>query len=148
MEFIYLFVAFLSGFFTMAVADKNGWNKVFGFLAGPMIVGLLIFVFLGFPEDKKQSDTDQTLTSDNVDTKNGAEVDSEYGSTLTECLQKADAWLADAKQTAKSVLAEEKTKNNRYQGYIDQNALSENEIMASLETEWRDYQTECRSHFR
>lgn len=148
MEFIYLFVAFLSGFFTMAVADKNGWNKVFGFLVGPMIVGLLIFVFLGFPEDEKQSDTDQTLTSDNVDTKNGAEVDSEYGSTLTECLQKADVWFADAKQTARSVLAEEKTKNNRYQGYIDQNALSENEIMASLEVEWKDYQTECRSHFR
>src|SRR3989344_598679 len=117
MEFIYLFVAFLSGFFTMAVAEKNGWNKVFGFLAGPVIIGFIIFTFLGFPENEEQSSTDQAMISDSAETKNDVATDSEYGSTLSECFQKADDWLAEAKQTAKSVLVEEKTKNNRYQSY-------------------------------
>lgn len=113
---------------------------VFVFILIPIF---LYFTFLRFSEDKKQFESNETISNGA-----GTETDSEYGSYLSECLQKADAWLADAKQTAKSVLAEEKTKNSPYQGYINQNAPSENEIIASLETEWRDYQNECWSHFR
>lgn len=116
---------------------------VFVFILIPIF---LYFVFVGFPEDKKQLETADT-TNNVMEAKTDIAADSEYGSNLSECLQKADTWLAEAKQTAKNVLAEEKTKNNRYQSYIDQNT-SESEIIASLETEWRDYQSGCRAHFR
>lgn len=71
----------------------------------------------------------------------------EYGSSLTECLQKADIWLAEAKQTAKNVLAEEKMRKNTYQDFIDQHASSEDEIMTTLQVEWVDYKKECNKYF-
>lgn len=62
MEFVYLFVAFFSGFFTMAVAEKNGWNKVFGFLAGPVIIVLIISLFSGASGGSSQSVSEQPKT--------------------------------------------------------------------------------------
>ena len=71
----------------------------------------------------------------------------EYGSSLTECLQKANSWFIEAKQTAKKVLTEEKTRNNPYQDFIDQNSSSESEIIASLQEELVDYKKECNKRF-
>ena len=71
----------------------------------------------------------------------------EYGSSLTECLQKADSWFAEEKQAIKKVLAEEKTRNNPYQDFIDQNATSESEIMGYLKEELVDYKKECNNRF-
>lgn len=113
---------------------------VFVFILIPIF---LYFTFSRFPGNKT-TDT----TNDITEAETRVAVDSEYGSSLTECLQKADAWLVEAKHTAKVVLAEEKTKNNKYQSFIDQNGSSEYDIMSSLQEEWRDYQNECRTHFR
>ena len=66
---------------------------------------------------------------------------------MTECLQKANSWFIEAKQTAKKVLTEEKTRNNPYQDFIDQNSSSESEIIASLQEELVDYKKECNKRF-
>jgi hypothetical protein len=71
----------------------------------------------------------------------------EYGSSLAECLKKADSWFIEATQTTKKVLAEEKTRNNQYQDFIDKNTSSESEIMSSLKEELADYKKECNNRF-
>ena len=75
------------------------------------------------------------------------DIASEYGSSLKECLQKADSWFVEAKQTAREVLKEEKTRKSPYQDFIDQNASSESEIMVSLQEEFVDYKKECNKRF-
>ena len=74
-------------------------------------------------------------------------VNNEYGSSLTDCLQKADSWLVGAKKTAEKVLVEEKTKKNPYQDFIDQHTSSESEIMGSLQAELVNYKKECNRRF-
>lgn len=102
----------------------------------------IVFLFIGGLNTNETSQTNNYQTpATNEGTAN------EYGSSLAECLQKADSWFIEAKQTTNNVLAEEKTRKNLYQGFIDQNASSESEIMASLQVELIDYKKECDKRF-
>ncbi|MFA5792192.1 MAG: hypothetical protein WC884_04135 [Candidatus Paceibacterota bacterium] len=134
---------------------------------GMFIIFLLVIVFIVWltsggeskpnqPKELQPNDAQvQWENKQNVEPKTNTiqtpvaneDTTNEYGSSLTECLQKADSWFVEEKQAIKKVLAEEKTRNNPYQDFIDQNATSESEIMGYLKEELVDYKKECNNRF-
>jgi hypothetical protein len=145
-----LILAILGGFIGivgMAVADGKKQSKFIGFMVG--IVGYsLIIVLLGqlglFGLQPVTSPSPAPVTPTTPITPSATEVESEYGSSLTDCLQKSKEWFADAKATSMSVLADEE-KRGFYDSYNKQKEIDS--INTSLSQELADYQRECRQRF-
>ena len=66
---------------------------------------------------------------------------------LANCLQEADTWFFQAKQTTIEILEEEKGRYNPYQEFIDQYGMGLDEIIISLSEELEDYKTECYKRY-
>jgi len=125
--------------------NNNFMKNVVTVLIG---IGAIVFVYmLIFDNGTSSPTTSNTSSVPPQNVSSVAETESEYGSSLAECLQKADSWFVDAKQSAREVLAEEKTTKNPNSGFINQNASSESEIIASLQGEYVDYKNECNKRF-
>ena len=113
---------------------------------------LIFLIVLLSPSKSPQTNSIQTqdVKPQNIASQNESIINEdttdEYGSSLTECLKKADSWFIEATQTAKKTLKEE-TQGNSYQGFINENASSESEIISSLKEELVDYKKECNNRF-
>lgn len=133
------------------VSTKTGLIIILSVIGIPILLGLLLGSrsvsepTVGFTDS---TSTKKAYVPNEIDSHTQAQVEeSEYGTSLSECLEKADVWFAESKQITREVLEEEKTRKNPYQDFINQNSSSESEVMASLEAEWVNYKSECNKRF-
>ena len=134
MFILFLFGAFFSGFVTMAIAEQKGFDKWWGFAIGPIACTGLIFLLssMGLFGDEKYQPV-------------GEYSQYGYGSTVEECMQKANEWFEHSKEVALEVIADEK-KRGFYDSYsIDRET---DDIMSSLRLELGAYQNECLDYHK
>jgi|SRR3989344_9240541 len=110
---------------------KNIWKVL-------ILVGIVAFVYMLMFDNGTSSQPASNTPS-------AAEVESEYGSSFAECMQKADEWFVDSKQTTLDVIADEE-KRGLYTNYDKQKEL--NYLMSSLYEELSDYKKECETKFK
>src|SRR3989344_3116433 len=107
---------------------KNIWKVL-------VVVGVVVFVYMLIFDNGTSSQSVSNVPP-------MVEVESEYGSSLAECMKKANDWYVDAKLTAQSVLADEDRR-----GIPPSQRSGINDINASLSVEFADYQQECKQRF-
>jgi|SRR3989344_3537119 len=107
---------------------KNIWTVL-------ILVGVVAFVYMLIFDNGISSPSASNIPS-------ASEVESDYGSSFAECMQKANEWYADAKLTAQDVLADEERR-----GIPPSQRSGINDINASLSVEFADYQQECKQRF-
>jgi len=109
-------------------------------------IGVIVSVYmLIFDNGTSSPSTSNTPSVSTSNVSSVAETESEYGLSLAECLQKADEWFVDSKQTTLDVIADEE-KRGLYTNYDKQKEL--NYLMSSLYEELSDYKKECETKFK
>lgn len=80
------------------------------------------------------------------DTPTPEEIADEYGASLSECLEKADIWLTEAKQSVKETLKDEENRGMYPDESFKQTTLKE--LTDSVNEEYGVFKKECRQRFQ